>query len=92
MSPDGAIAKWYSCSLAINLRMQPVIPFETGSRLAKPVILPMPPRNTGSRNVIRENRPCKKKRETNKQEVKVKTKYKISSLSRKKNVINIELY
>lgn len=61
MSPEGASAKLYSCSLAINLRMQPVMPSETGSRLVKPVILPMPPRNTGSRKVIREKRPCVKK-------------------------------
>lgn len=50
----------YSCSFATNFRMQPNIPSVTGSRFANPVMLPVPPRKTGSRNVMRENRPCEK--------------------------------
>lgn len=37
--------------------MQPVIPYVTGNFLFKPVIFPIPPRKTGSLNVIRENKP-----------------------------------
>lgn len=48
----------YSCSLATNFRMHPIMPSTTGSRFANPVMLPVPPRNTGSRNVMRENKPC----------------------------------
>lgn len=65
MSPDGAAAKMYSCSLATNFRMHPVIPSATGRRFANPVILPVPPRKTGSRNVIRENSPYGKKNREN---------------------------
>lgn len=61
MSPDGAAANTYSCSFATNFRIHPVIPSETGRRFANPVILPVPPRKTGSRNVMREKRPCNKK-------------------------------
>lgn len=38
--------------------MQPVMPCVTGNFLLRPVILPMPPKNTGSLNVMREKRPC----------------------------------
>lgn len=55
---DGCVANTYSCSLATNLRMHPIMPSTTGSRFANPVMLPVPPRNTGSRNVMRENNPC----------------------------------
>lgn len=58
ISPVGMIANLYSCSLAKNFRTHPVIPSKTGSRFAKPVMFPIPPRKTGSRNVIRENKPC----------------------------------
>jgi hypothetical protein len=57
-SPYGVLSKLYSCSLAINFRTQPTMPSVVGSFLAKPVMLPVPPRKTGSRNVIREKRPC----------------------------------
>lgn len=62
-SPDVADAKLYSCSLAINFRIQPVIPSNTGSFVAKPVMLPVPPRKTGSRKVILEKSPCNQKKE-----------------------------
>lgn len=61
-SPNGAVEKTYSCSLATNFRIHPVIPSATGRRFANPVIFPVPPRKTGSRNVIRENRPCNERR------------------------------
>lgn len=54
----GCTANTYSCSLATNFRMQPIMPSTTGSRFANPVMFPVPPRNTGSRNVMRENNPC----------------------------------
>lgn len=58
MSPVGSAVNTYSCSLATNFRIHPVIPSATGSRFANPVILPVPPRKTGSRNVMREKSPC----------------------------------
>lgn len=58
MSPVGVAENAYSCSFATNFRIHPVIPSDTGSRFANPVIFPVPPRNTGSRNVMREKRPC----------------------------------
>lgn len=58
MSPVGSVVNTYSCSLATNFRIHPVIPSATGSRFANPVILPVPPRKTGSRNVMREKSPC----------------------------------
>lgn len=57
-SPYGACWKLYSCSLATNFRMQPIMPCVTGNFLFSPVMLPMPPKNTGSLNVMREKRPC----------------------------------
>lgn len=59
MSPCGNEENSYSCSFAINFRMHPTIPSKIGSFLVNPVILPVPPRKTGSRNVILEKSPCK---------------------------------
>lgn len=58
-SPCGSAPIAYSCSLAINFRMQPTRPSWTGSVRATPVMFPVPPKKTGSRNVIREKRPWK---------------------------------
>lgn len=69
MSPDGAAANTYSCSFATNFRIHPVIPSETGRRFANPVILPVPPRKTGSRNVMREKRPYKKEKKKKKKKI-----------------------
>lgn len=55
--PIGDTAKMYSCSFAVNLRIQPTKPSDMEIFLSIPVILPVPPRNIGSRNVMRENRP-----------------------------------
>lgn len=64
MSPDGVAPNMYSCSFAANFRIHPVIPSVTGRRFANPVILPVPPRNTGSRNVMREKRPCNRQQKS----------------------------
>lgn len=67
-SPNGVPANPYSCSLAINFLTQPIMPSVIGNLFVNPVILPLPPRNTGSRNVMRENRPFREhdeKREKN---------------------------